>query len=132
MNFLKMYLIAFVVFLLIDAIWLSLIANDFYKKHLGFLMKDSPNFVAAGIFYLVFMVGLVYFVIMPGIDAGSIGKILLGGVLFGLITYATYDLTNLATIKDWPLTVTIVDLLWGSFLSTAISLATYLIYNWIW
>lgn len=132
MNFLKMYLIAFVVFLLIDAIWLSLIANDFYRKHLGFLMKDSPNFVAAGIFYLVFMVGLVYFVIMPGIDAASIGKILLGGVLFGLITYATYDLTNLATIKDWPLTVTIVDLLWGSFLSTAISLATYLIYNWIW
>jgi len=132
MNFLKMYLIAFVVFLLIDAIWLSMIANDFYKKHLGFLMKDSPNFVAAGIFYLVFMVGLVYFVIMPGIDAASIGKILLGGVLFGFITYATYDLTNLATIKDWPLTVTIVDLLWGSFLSTAISLATYLIYNWIW
>jgi len=132
MNFLKMYLIAFVVFLLIDAIWLSLIANNFYKKYLGFLMKDSPNFVAAGIFYLVFIVGLVYFVIMPGIDAGSIGKILLGGVLFGFITYATYDLTNLATIKDWPLTVTIVDLLWGSFLSTAISLATYLIYNWIW
>lgn len=132
MNFLKMYLIAFVVFLLVDFIWLTFVANSFYKKHIGFIMTDSPNFIAAIIFYLIFIVGLVYFVIMPGIDAQSIGKIILGGLLFGLITYATYDLTNLATLKDWPLIVTVVDLAWGSFLSTVISLATYLIYNWIW
>ena len=132
MNFLKMYLIAFVVFLIVDAIWLTFVANNFYKKHLGFIMSDTPNFVAAIIFYLIFIVGLVYFVIMPGIDAQSIGKILLGGFLFGFITYATYDLTNLATLKDWPIIVTVVDLAWGSILSTVISLATYFIYTWIW
>jgi uncharacterized membrane protein len=69
---------------------------------------------------------------MPAIDSGSIGKALLDGALFGFMTYATYDLTNLATLKDWPITVTIVDLIWGTFLSTSISLLTYLIYNWIW
>lgn len=132
MNFLKMYLIAFVIFLLIDFIWLAFVAKDVYRKYLGFLMKDSPNYVAAIIFYLVFIVGLVYFVIMPGIEAQSIGKILLGGVLFGFITYATYDLTNLATVKDWPLTITIIDLIWGSFLSTSISVATYYLYQLIW
>ncbi len=132
MIFLKMYLIAFVVFLLVDIIWLTFVANNFYKKHIGFIMTDSPNFVAAIIFYLIFIVGLVYFVIMPGIDAQSISKIIVGGLLFGFITYATYDLTNLATLKDWPLIVTVVDLAWGSVLSTTISVATYLIYNWIW
>ncbi len=132
MAFVKMYLIAFVVFLLVDLVWLTFVANDFYKKHLGFLMKDTPNYIAALVFYLIFIVGLVYFVIMPGIEAGSIGKIILGGLMFGFITYATYDLTNLATLKDWPIVITIVDLIWGSVLSTVISVATFYIYNWIW
>lgn len=132
MNFLKMYIIAFIVFLLVDFIWLSAVANQFYKKHLGFLMKATPNYIAALIFYLLFMVGLVYFVIQPAIVDQNVGKLILGGLLFGLITYATYDLTNLATIKDWPIIVTVVDLAWGSVLSLVISLATYYIYNWIW
>jgi len=132
MAFVKMYLIAFVVFLLVDLVWLTFVANDFYKKHLGFLMKDTPNYIAALVFYLIFIVGLVYFVIMPGIEAGSIGKIILGGLMFGFITYATYDLTNLATLKDWPIVITIVDLIWGSVLSTVISIATFYIYNWLW
>ncbi len=132
MNFVKMYIIAFVIFLAIDAFWLGLVAPKFYKSQIGHLMAEKANLIAALIFYLLFIVGLVYFVIQPGIEAGSIGKILLGGFLFGLITYATYDLTNLATLKDWPILVTVVDLAWGSFLATMISLFTYLIYNAIW
>ena len=83
-------------------------------------------------FYLLFIVGLVYFVIMPGIEAGSISKIIVGGLLFGFMTYATYDLTNLATLKDWPIVVTVVDLVWGSTLSTVISVVTYYLYNLFW
>ena len=127
-----MYLIAFVIFLAIDAIWLGLVAPKFYKSQIGHLMAEKPNFIAAGVFYLLFIVGLVYFAIMPAVDAGSIGKALLAGALFGFMTYATYDLTNLATLKDWPITVTIVDLIWGTFLSTSITLLTYLVYNWLW
>jgi uncharacterized membrane protein len=132
MEFFKMYLIAFIIFLAIDAVWLGLVAPKFYKAQIGHLMSEKPNLIAALVFYLIFIVGLVYFVIMPGVDAQSIGKILLGGFLFGFITYATYDLTNLATLKDWPILVTVIDLAWGSFLSTAISLFSYLIYNLIW
>lgn len=127
--FFKLYLIALVVFLIVDAIWLSTIANKFYAQHLGYIMKTKPNYIAALIFYLLFIVGLVYFVILPGINDGNIWKVVLSGFLFGLMTYATYDLTNLATIKDWPLTVTIVDLIWGSSLSIVVSVATYYIYN---
>lgn len=129
MNFIKMYLIAFIVFLLVDALWLSLVANNFYKTHLGFIMKKNPNYLAAIIFYLIFIVGLVYFVIKPGIEAESIGQIIIGGLLFGFVSYATYDLTNLATLKDWPIIVTIVDLIWGSILSLSISLITYYLYR---
>ncbi|MGD9910644.1 MAG: DUF2177 family protein [Candidatus Izemoplasmatales bacterium] len=132
MTFLKLYLVAFIVFLLVDAVWLSLVANKFYKDNLGFLMKETPNYIAALVFYLVFIVGLVYFVIQPGVDAQSIGKVILGGILFGLITYATYDLTNLATVKDWPIVVTVVDLVWGTTLSTVISVATYYLYQLFW
>lgn len=129
MNFLKMYIIAFIIFLAIDAIWLGLVAPKFYKAQIGHLMSERPNLIAALVFYLVFIVGVVYFVINPAIEAQSISKVLISGALFGFITYATYDLTNLATLKDWPLTVTIVDLIWGTTLSTSIGLLTYLIYN---
>lgn len=131
MEFVKLYIIAFVVFLAIDAIWLGLVAPKFYKDQIGHLMSERPNFVAALIFYLIFIVGVVYFVVQPGIDAGSITKVIVAGLLFGFVTYATYDLTNLATLKEWPILVTVVDLAWGSFLSTSVGLLTYLIYNWI-
>lgn len=129
MNFVKMYIIAFIIFLAIDAIWLGLVAPKFYRTQIGHLMRERPNFIAALVFYLVFIVGVVYFVVQPGVEAQSITKVLVSGALFGFMTYATYDLTNLATLKDWPITVTIVDLIWGTSLSTLIGLFTYLIYN---
>jgi uncharacterized membrane protein len=125
--FLKLYLIALPVFFIIDIIWLGLIAKNFYADQLGFLLRDSVNWTAAIIFYLLFIVGLIVFVITPAFQAQSWLHALLFGALFGLITYATYDLTNLATVKDWPLLVTIVDLIWGAVLAASVSTITYLI-----
>lgn len=131
MVFLKLYGIAFVVFLAIDAVWLGLVAPKFYKSQIGHLMADKPNFVAALIFYLIFIAGLVYFVLLPAVDQESFSKVIVAGMLFGFMTYATYDLTNLATLKDWPLLVTGIDLVWGTVLSLSVSIVTYGVYTWI-
>lgn len=123
----KNFLIAFLVFLGIDMIWLGFIGKNFYQKYLGYLMTDKVNWTAALIFYILFIIGLLVFVINPAISEKSLTKTVFYGALYGLITYATYDLTNLATIKNWPLTITIIDLFWGTFLSTLVSLITFLI-----
>jgi len=125
--FIKLYAIALPVFFVIDMIWLGLVAKNFYKSQIGFLMKPDINWTAAIIFYFLFIVGLVLFVIMPAVEKGSWIYALLFGALFGLITYATYDLTNLATLKDWPLLVTIVDLAWGATLGALVSVITFFI-----
>ncbi|MDD4831810.1 MAG: DUF2177 family protein [Bacilli bacterium] len=127
-KLIKMYLIALVIFVIIDGIWLGFIAKDLYRKELGHLLASNPNWTAAIIFYLLFLVGLVYFVINPGIEKESIMTVVISGALFGLLTYATYDLTNLATLKEWPLKITIIDLIWGTSLSTIVSTATYYFY----
>ena len=125
--FFKLYLIALPVFLGIDLVWLSFIAKNFYAKQIGYLMAKNPNLFAAFIFYLIFIAGLVFFVITPALDKKMWMQALFAGAFFGLVTYATYDLTNLATVKDWPLIVTIIDLIWGMFVSAAVSVATYFI-----
>lgn len=125
--FFKLYLIAFPVFLAIDMVWLTIISKKFYAEQLGFLMSKNPNLVAALLFYLIFIAGLIFFVITPALDKNIWAHALLAGAFFGLITYATYDLTNLATIKDWPLIITIVDLIWGTFLSASVAVITYFI-----
>jgi len=125
--FLKLYLISFITFLVLDLVWLTLIAKDFYAKHIGFLMSPTINWAAAIVFYLLFIIGIILFVVTPAINQQSWRHALLYGALFGLITYGTYDLTNLATMKNWPLIVTIVDMIWGTTLSASISVITYLI-----
>jgi uncharacterized membrane protein len=125
--FIKLYFITLPIFLVIDMIWLGLVAKNFYAKHLGFLMKTDINWTAAIIFYLVFIVGLIIFVIMPALEKNSWVTALLLGALFGLITYATYDLTNLATIKEWPLLITVIDLIWGTVLAASVSVVSFLI-----
>jgi uncharacterized membrane protein len=127
--FIKLFIIALPVFFVIDMVWLVLVAKKFYQEQIGFLMKPDINWFAAIIFYLLFIAGLIIFVISPAVEKHSWVHALLFGALFGLITYATYDLTNLATLKDWPLLVTVVDLIWGSVLASSISLITYLIAN---
>jgi uncharacterized membrane protein len=124
---LKLFLIALPVFFVIDMAWLGVVARNFYRAQLGDLMRTEVNWVAAMIFYLLFIVGLVVFVIGPAVDAGSWMQALGRGALFGLVAYATYDLTNLATLRDWPLTMTIIDLAWGAALAASVSVTTYAI-----
>ena len=127
MNILKLYLVTVVVFFLVDIIWLGFISKNLYKEYLGHLMAPKVNWGAALVFYLMFIAGLIFFVTDPAIAKENIMYAILAGGFFGLITYGTYDLTNLATLKDWPLNITIIDLVWGTFLNAATSGITYLI-----
>lgn len=125
MGVIRTYFIALGVFFLIDIIWLLVVSRKLYQKELGFLMSDRPNWIAAILFYLVFMVGVVFFVINPALEKDSWKYALFAGMLFGLITYSTYDLTNLATVKNWPLKITIIDLIWGTSLGGIVPLITF-------
>ncbi len=126
-QFISLYLIAVPIFFAIDMLWLGLVASNFYKEKLGYIMGDI-NWPAAIIFYLVFLVGLVFFAIYPAVEKGSWHYALVYGALFGFFTYATYDLTNLATLRDWPLSITLVDMAWGTVLGLSVSLVTYFAY----
>ena len=125
--FIRLFLIALPAFFIIDMIWLVLVAKKFYNEQIGFLMRPDIVWPAAIIFYLLFIAALVVFVISPAIEKHSWVHALLYGAFFGLITYATYDLTNLATLKNWPVLVTIVDLIWGMVLAASVSVVTYFI-----
>lgn len=123
----KLYLSSLAVFLAIDFVWLGFVARGFYKKHLGYLLTEQPNWWAAGLFYLLFVAALNVFVVAPALQAQSFSRAVVLGALFGLTTYATYDLTNQATVRDWPWIVTVVDLIWGTVLSALVAIAGYLI-----
>lgn len=110
-------------------VWLGLIAKNFYSTQIGFLLTKEVNWVAAIAFYLLFIAGLVVFVINPSLEKRSIINALIFGGFFGLVTYATYDLTNLATIKNWPILLTIVDLIWGTTLGAMVSAITVFLSN---
>ena len=127
MTYIYQYFIAILVFLGIDAIWLMFIAKSFYAKNIGHLLAEKPNLVAAFIFYLLNIIGLVIFAINPAIQKNSLINALIFGALFGFFTYSTYDLTNLATLKDWPLIVSVIDIIWGTLLSATVSGLTYVI-----
>jgi len=129
--YLKLYLITLAAFLGIDMIWLGLVARDLYQNYLGFIMAPKPNWLAAIIFYLLFILSLLIFVILPGLKENNLGTTLLRAALFGLITYATYDLTNLATLKDWPVFITVVDMTWGTILSVAVSTIGFMAGKWL-
>lgn len=125
--FLKLFFIALPIFIAFDISWVGFLAKDFYRDQIGFLMKPNINWLATILFYFLFITGLVLFVIQPALEKHSWIHALLFGALFGLITYATFDLTNLALLKNWPVFVTIVDLIWGMFLSVLVSLLTFFI-----
>ena len=125
--YLKLYIATLIAFFAIDMAWLGLVARTFYRQHLGYLMAPNTNWLAAIIFYLLFLVGLLVFVVVPGLEANSLKMTLVRAALFGLITYATYDLTNLATVKDWPVVLTVVDMTWGTVLSVAVSCISFVV-----
>ncbi len=128
-SFLFKFIVGFVVFLGIDAIWLGFIAKNLYSKTIGHLLSPKPNYIPALIFYVIYVVGVIIFAVNPALKTKSPTLALQYGALLGLIAYATYDLTNLATLKGWPVKVTIIDIIWGTFLTASVSLITYLILN---
>lgn len=129
--YLKLYCLTLATFLAIDLVWLGVVARSFYCRHLGFLMAPSTNWWAASVFYLLFVLGVVIFVLIPSLEAESLGTAVVRGALFGLITYATYDLTNLATLQDWPLVLAIVDIAWGTVLTVATSSVGFFVGKWL-
>lgn len=131
MEIIRNYIITLIIFLVIDFIWLGLVARNIYREELGFLLKENFNMLAAFTFYFIFTAGLLFFVINHALAISSWQFALFVGMFFGFITYATYDLTNLSTIKDWPLKITIIDLIWGTFLGGMSSYISYLLINFI-
>ncbi|MFB6290629.1 MAG: DUF2177 family protein [Candidatus Bipolaricaulia bacterium] len=128
-NQIYLYLICLGTFLAVDFFWLGVVARKFYREELGELMAESTNWVAAIVFYLLFVVGILVFVVNPALEKSSLIRSIGLGFLFGLISYATYDLTNLATLSGWSLKVTGVDLVWGGVLSAIVSTVGYLAGN---
>ena len=125
MIYIKLFLASFVTFLLLDAIWLGLIARTFYAKNLALYLTDNVIWPSALIFYVIFNIGLLVFVILPSIEKNSYSTLVIYSLLYGLVTFATYDLTNLATIRDWPLIVSIVDMSYGMFVALASASAAF-------
>ena len=126
MAIIKTYVIAFSVFLVIDLLWLGVIAKGFYFRHLEPFFAEQINWPAAFLFYPLFVAGILIFAVIPAAEKQSLLCAVIYGALFGFFTYATYDLTNLATLRDWPLIVVIVDILWGTVLCAAVATAGYL------
>lgn len=125
------YLLTFIVFLIIDMAWLGFIAKNLYQKYLGSFLSETVNWTAAVIFYLIYIVGISIFTIYPAVNKDSAINALLMGALFGIFTYATYDLTNLATLKGWPIQIVLIDIVWGAVLSATVSLAGFYIVKWV-
>lgn len=123
-QYIYIYLLAVPVFFLIDVLWLGVIAQPFYQSKIGHLL-GPVNWPAAIVFYLMYIVGILIFAVLPALEAQSLMKAVIFGALFGFFTYATYDFTNLATLKDWPLSVVLVDVLWGTILSGSVATMTY-------
>ena len=123
----KLFAIALPVFFALDMLWLGVLASDLYQDQIGGLMKSDPNWWAAVLFYLIFIAGMVLFVIAPAREKRSWRHALFAGATFGFVTYATFDLTALALLKDWPLFITVVDLAWGTVLSASVSTITFAI-----
>ena len=124
-KYLAAYVATAFVTVVVDLVWLGFIAKPFYQQGIGHVMASAPRLVPALLFYLIFPQGLVVFAVLPHVDVGSWRDVLRMGVLFGFFAYATYDLTNLARLKAWPISLSIVDMAWGSTVSGAASVSGF-------
>ncbi|TNF50730.1 DUF2177 family protein [bacterium] len=127
----KLYLLTVPIFFAIDMIWLGLVARGFYQSQLGSFLSERVNWTAALAFYFLYIAGILIFAVAPALDRGSVFRAVILGALFGFFTYATYDLTNLATLRDWPVKVVMVDIAWGMVLCATVSLCSYVIGRWL-
>lgn len=130
MRYLVAYIVTAIVFLGLDALWLSQIALGMYRREIGALLLDKPNLVVAGLFYLLFVIGIVVLAILPALNGGTWINALIMGAVLGLVAYGTYDITNLSTLKNWSMTVTIADLIWGTALTAVSATVGYLVVSW--
>jgi len=124
MRYLIAYLAAAVVMLALDAVWLSS-AIGFYRERIGHLMADDLRFDGAVLFYLFYVAGIVYFAVRPALTARSIKAAAQHGAVFGFMAYMTYDLTNLATLRNWPWSVVLADMAWGTMLTAVVAASSY-------
>jgi uncharacterized membrane protein len=129
--YLKLYALTVPVFFIIDLVWLGVVAKGFYQKNLKYILSPNVNWTAAIIFYLMYIAGILIFAVLPGVAKDSVRHAALWGALFGFFTYATYDLTNLALLKDWPLNIVVVDIIWGIVLCTVVATLSYYIAKWL-
>ena len=127
MTYIIAYIATAVVFFGLDFIWLSRVAIGFYKSKIGPLMLEKPNFAAAGIFYLFYIAGIVYFAVAPALNGGEWSTAMISGAILGFIAYGTYDMTNLSTLKNWSLSMSIVDIIWGTVLTSIAATAGFAI-----
>ena len=130
MLYLKLFSVSLFTFLILDVIWLGFVARNFYAKYLALYLTENVIWLSAIIFYIIFNIGLLVFVILPSIEKNSYSVLIIYSLLYGIVTFATYDLTNYATIKNWPFIVTIVDICWGMFVAFASSSAAFLFHEY--
>lgn len=131
MKLVYLYLLTLPVFFGIDMLWIGVLAKNFYRNNLGHLLRPDINWTAALIFYLLYIVGILIFATLPALEKKSLHQAVLLGALFGFFAYATYDLSNLATLKDWPVKIVFVDILWGTVLTASVAAASFFIGKWI-
>lgn len=125
MTYIVAYIAAALVFLVLDMIWLAGVARPFYQAEIGGLLRESPDLAVAGVFYAGYVAGVIFFAVAPALDGGGLGRALLNGALIGALAYGTYDATNLATLRDYSLTLALVDTAWGTFLTASAAGAGY-------
>jgi uncharacterized membrane protein len=131
MKVIYLYFLTIPVFFGIDLIWLGFVAKGFYRNNLGHLLRSDVNWSAALVFYLLYIGGILIFATLPALEKKSLYQAVVLGGLFGFFAYATYDLTNMATLKDWPLNVVIVDIIWGIVLTASVAAVSFLIGRWL-
>lgn len=123
-NIFKIYLTALVTFLVFELIWIGLLARSFYNDQIGFLLSENPNWLAAVLFYLLFIAGLLYFSILPALNDKAEKKGVVQAAFYGLMTYGTYSLSNLSLIENWPVSITVLDMIWGTIVSIMVCFVT--------
>lgn len=125
------YVATALVFFALDYLWLGIIARKFYSQALGSLMLDQIKIGFAAGFYAIYVIGIVIFAVSPALQSGNALDALMWGALFGFFAYATYDMTNLATLRNWPIVMSIVDIIWGTFLTGVAAFAGYQLTSWM-
>lgn len=127
MKYLILFGITTIIFLSIDLLWLGVVAKNLYREKLGFILSPEVNWAAAIVFYIIYIAGILYFAVVPALLEAEWEKALLNGAILGFLCYATYDLTNMATIARWPLQIVVIDIAWGTVLTGSVSVLSYLL-----